>query len=129
MENIVKMRLADEICKALFGDNYVCADKEGEEKNPEKNLFERMGYVKIGFGSKGNVKREQLTFMFDFDCNVGFEWSDFDPFDFEGKDAMAAFLTGFMFALSGGKATVCEYIRAESYISFTMPAEGVDGGE
>ena len=116
---MTKKQLADDICNVLFGGDYVCADKQGEENNPNAN-FERMGYVKVRY-QNGNIDREQMTFSFDNKGAVSFDWSCFDPFNLEGKDAMAAFLTGFMYALSNGKAKMAEYSRSQNYISFALP--------
>ena len=74
MANMTKKQLADDICKVLFGGDFVYAD-----------------------------------------------WSCFDPFNLEGKDTMAAFLTGLMYGMSNGKAKTAEYVRAQNYISFDMP--------
>lgn len=117
---INKRQLADDICKVLFGGNFVYADRQGEEENPEHNNFERMGYVKVRY-SNGNTDREQVTFSFDYHGWVSFDWSCFDPFNLEGKDTMAAFLTGLMYGLTNGKAKTAEYVRAQNYISFAMP--------
>ena len=117
---MTKKQLADDICNVLFGGDYVCADKQGEDENPDSNKFERMGYVKVRY-QNGNIDREQVTFSYDYKGSVSFDWSCYEPFNLEGKDAMAAFLTGFMYALSNGKAKMTEYVRTQSYISFAMP--------
>lgn len=59
MANKTKKQLADDICKVLFGGDFVYADRQGEEENPDNNSFERMVYVKVRY-SNDNTDREQV---------------------------------------------------------------------
>ena len=63
-----------------------------------------------------------MTFWFDRDDDPTFGWSEFDPLGMEGKDVMAAYLSGLMHALYGGAELLENYARADQQMTFTIVA-------
>lgn len=92
MNATTKKNLAELICKVLFPDGFICADSEGEERDPEGNGFERLGYVKMDF--RTGTEREPVTVYFNDKDEVEMQWMNYGVFN--DKYPLSGYLMGLM---------------------------------
>lgn len=126
MTNKTKKQLADAIGKIIFRNEFLYADKEGEENDPTNSLFERLGYLRMEF--RNGLQVEPVTSCFNDDGLLEFSWTNYGAFN--EKYSVAGYIVGLMQTLRMVEPELVKSVKvvrrslAEKFITFD-----VEGGK
>ena len=125
MTNNTKKQLADAICKVIFRNEFLYADRDGEDNEPANSSFERLGYIKMEF--RDGLQAEPVTFCFNDEGHLMFSWTNYGAFN--DKYGVAGYITGLMQTLRMVEPELVKSVKvvrrniAERYIAFDVESE------
>ena len=125
MNNKTKKQLADAICKVIFRNEFLYADRDGEDNDPANSSFERLGYIRMEF--RDGLQAEPVTFCFNDDGRLEFSWMNYDAFN--DRYGVSGYITGLMQTLGMVEPELVKSVKvvrrniAERYITFDVESE------
>ena len=125
MTNKTKKQLADAISKIIFRNEFLYADRDGEDNDPANSSFERLGYIKMEF--RDGLQAEPVTFCFNDDGHLEFSWMNYDAFN--DRYGVSGYITGLMQTLRMVEPELVKIVKvvrrniAERYITFDVEGE------
>ena len=125
MNNKTKKQLADAICKVIFRNEFLYADRDGEDNDPENSSFERLGYIRMEF--RDGLQAEPVTFCFNDDGCLEFSWMNYGAF--YDDYPVSGLITGLMQTLRMVEPELVKSVKvvrrniAERYITYDVESE------
>lgn len=125
MTNNTKKQLADAISKIIFRNEFLYADRNGEDSDSANSSFERLGYIRMEF--RDGLQAEPVTFCFNDDGHLEFSWMNYDAFN--DRYGVSGYITGLMQTLGMVEPELVKSVKvvrrniAERYITFDVGGE------
>ena len=125
MNNKTKKQLADAICKVIFRNEFLYADRDGEDNDPANSSFERLGYIRMEF--RDGLQAEPVTSCFNDDGRLEFSWMNYGAFN--DRYSVPGYITGLMQTLRMVEPELVKSVKvvrrnmAERYITFDVEGE------